>query len=371
MLALTGRRIRAAALLAAVAFTAAVPASAVADDDTTAPTGHIELWAYDATTVTFDLVASDANGIAGVRLSCDDGATWIERAFASRLVVPLRETGLGCVGYENDFSRWVSVEVRDPSGNALTGGGYIPLGPTLDVEMPLPAMTGHAFTVTPILPADYTIPAPGGCRWEFRWGDTRSLDTQDHDETYASLLFDIPAVDGKCAPWTFTLPWVPVRQYEVILAPFTIESDHGMSFGVSVTKRFTATVDSTNPRIVSSTLPMAQVLPSTYTPIVGRPVTYTRYLIGGASNCCSPRWFAWQGDGDHPTTWTQNGGATFTLTPHKPGNVSVEWDRPAAIGVSGRSTTRRSATSTRPGRTRQRPCRGSAADNSGRTCRSA
>ena len=329
MLTQTRRRIRALALLPVMALSGAVPATALADGDTTAPVGSLELWAFDATTVTFNLTASDENGIAGVWLSCDDGATWIERAFASRLVIPLREDGLGCVGYTTSQSRWISVEIRDPSGNALSLGAYIALGPTFEVDTPLPAVTGHPYTVTPILPDDYSIPAPGGCRWEFRWGDTRSLDTQDHDETYASLLFDIPAVDGKCAPWTFTLPWVPVRLYEVIVAPFTIESDGGTVFGISVTKRFSASVDSTNPRITSSNLPLVQVLPSTYTPIVGQPVTYTRYLVGGASNCCSPRWVAWQGSGDHPTQWNQNGGSTFTITPHKTGNITVGWDRAA------------------------------------------
>jgi hypothetical protein len=314
-------------VLVVVALAAALPPVTTADEDTTPPTGTFELWALDSETATFSLSASDANGIAGVWLSCDNGSTWVERAFQTRLVMPLREDGLGCVGYTANFDRWVSVEIRDPSGNALALGAYIGLSPTLDLETPLPAVTGQPFTVIPILPDDYTIPAPGGCRWEFRWGDARSLDTQDHNETYASLLFDIPAVNGKCSPWTFTLPWVPVRLYDVYLAPFTIAPDGGTGFSVSASKRFTATVASTERRITSSTLPMVQVLPSTYTPIVGQPVTYTRYLIGGASNCCGPRWTAWQGEGDHPNVWHQDGGSTFTITPFEPGNITVGWDR--------------------------------------------
>jgi hypothetical protein len=297
-----------------------LPGTAFADTDTTPPVGTLDLWAFDATSVTFALTATDENGIAGVRLSCDGGATWIERAFAARLVVPLRDGGLGCVGYEQ--SRWISGEIRDPAGNALSVGAYIPVMPTIDLETPLPAVTGHPFTIAPTLPDDYMIPAPGGCRWDFVWGDTQSLDTQDKDETYASLWFDIPAVNGKCAPWTFTLPWVPVRQYQVTLTLFT-----GNSFFLNVSKRFTAAADSTDPRMTSSTLPVVQVLPSTYTPIVGQPVTYTRYLVGGTSNCCAPRWAAYQGVGDHPNFWQQEGGSTFTITPFEPGNIRVVWDR--------------------------------------------
>jgi hypothetical protein len=326
------RRRRASATVVAgivLALAGLSPQAVAADPDTTSPTVSVELWAADATTVTFKVSASDANGIAGVWLSCDDGATWVMRPYQSTLAIPLREGGLGCIGYTSpgQWSRWIKVEVRDPAGNAFAGGAYVALGPTFELETPLPAVTGHPFTITPILPDDYVIPAPGGCRWEFRWGDTRSLDTTDHNETYASHLFDIPAVGGKCAPWTFTLPWVPVRQYEVNVQPFTIEPDGGTMFIASAQKRFSAAVDSTQRLITSSSLPIVQVLPSTYTPIVGQPITYTRYLIGGATNCCGPRWFAWQGEGDHPNTWSQTGGSTFTITPREPGNIEVGWDR--------------------------------------------
>lgn len=57
------------------------------------------------------------------------------------------------------------------------------------------------------------------------------------------------------------------------------------------------------------------------------PITYTRYLVGGATDCCDPRWRAIEGNDEHAHFWTQTGGATFTVTPTKPGNLIVTWDR--------------------------------------------
>ena len=257
----------------------------------------------------------------------------------------------------------MSVEVRDPSGNAMTGGGYIPLGPTLDVETPLPAMTGHPYTVASILPDDYTIPAPGGCRWEFRWGNDKSLDTQDHDETYASLLFDIPAVGGKCARGRSRCPGsrsCAVRGHPGAVHDRVRRGNGG--FGIGVTKRIPAALDSTNQRITSSSLPLAQVLPSTYTPIVGRPVTYTEVPGRRGVELLQPAVGRWQGSGDHPTQWNQNGRVHVhdhaTTGPATSPSAGIA---PAATGASGRSTTLPSATATPAGRTRPRPCRGSAA----------
>lgn len=303
------------------------PTLATAADDTTAPVGTVEIWDHDGRTITFHFEVSDENGIAGVRLSCDDGATWIDRPFAPILIVPTRETGLGCVGFTDGYDRLVQIEVRDPSGNVLSLPIYVILGPWLDVTLSTPAVTGHSMTITPVLPDGYTIPGRGGCRWEFRWGDDRSLANLEHNETFGSMLFDIPAVAGRCKPWTFALPWVPVRQYEVYVSVFTIEPDGGTSLFLNEMRTFTASVDSTERRITHSSLPVVQVLPSTYTPIVGQPITYTRYLIGGATDCCSPRWTAWQGEGDHPNQWNKNGGSTFTITPFETGNILVGWDR--------------------------------------------
>ena len=147
----------------------------------------------------------------------------------------------------------------------------ITFAPQLTLAMPNPATTGHLFTIDPQWPSDYTPTPGGGCRRELRWGNNRSLNLNVHDEAFGSMLPDLPAVAGDCAAWTFDLPWVPYRQYKVTVSPFTIEPDGAHAFGVSASERFTAAVDGLGRRITTSTLPIAQVLPNTYTPVVGRP----------------------------------------------------------------------------------------------------
>lgn len=300
------------------------PAIATLIVDLTPPDGTAVMSDYDDDSVTVDLTAADPDDIEAVTFSCEGQASPAERPFATRIEIPYGANGLDCHGIYG----WVDIEVglRDAAGNvaiALIQAGH---EPTLSLHTPDAAVTGHPFTVIPVVPADYRLPANGGCRWEFRWGNDASLDDSRFDETFGSLLFDIPQSDGVCRPWTFTLPWVPYRQYEVNLSLFVLEDDGATSHFADVRKRFGATVDSTDRRIRSSSLPIAQVLPSTYTPIVGSPVTYTRYLIGGAPSCCGARWAAWQGSGDHPNQWHQSGGSTFTITPFETGNIVVGWD---------------------------------------------
>jgi hypothetical protein len=113
---------------------------------------------------------------------------------------------------------------------------------------------------------------------------------------------------------------------------YTFEPDGGQLFGAQATRRFNAVVGSTERRILTSNIPIAQVLPSTYAPIVGSPVTYTRYLIGGASACCASLWTAFEPTSGAPIRWEQAGGSTFTLTTSVPGNVTVQWQRSWADG---------------------------------------
>jgi hypothetical protein len=231
--------------------------------------------------------------------------------------------------------RTVSVQVQNAAGMwSPTISEPLNVSPSdLAVSISADRRTGHPVTITPSFPSDLTF-APGMfCRWEFRWGTTTALDTTFGGDTFGGLLFDVPAASGGCGPWTVTLPWVPYRQFDVIVELGQIEPDGGMAFGPRAHARFTAAVGTTERRILASSLPIAQVLPSTYTPIVGQPITYTRYLVGGASACCNARWVARLGDGENPKQWTQSGGATFTFTPSGPGELFVGWDRQAASGL--------------------------------------
>ncbi len=266
---------------------------------------------------------TDAAGSRTVRISCNGGVDTSDRVpFATTLLVSLDLPG--CEGYG---LKTVDVQVDEADDTPVFWGQVRPgINPKMTIDRPLPAITGHAFTFRPQYPDDYALPAGSVCRYEFRWGNDRSLRQNDYDETFGALGFDANAVNGNCPAWTFTLPWVPYRQFELFLSVGTIDG-YESSWHDHYHVVFTAAADGTGRLISSSNLPLVQVLPSTYTPVVGEPVTYTRYLIGGASAGSSSTWNAWQGSDPDVNHWYKSGGSTFTITPWEPGNVTVSWQR--------------------------------------------
>ena len=316
------------ATIAAVPFLIAglVPAVASAVGDLTPPTGAMEYWAMDNETQLAELrfaYSDPESGLAQIKFICDGGADYVV-PYTTTVFLPMHDGSAGCsTAYGNhEVLAWVV------NGDGLESNqqyAAVANGPTLSLGVSVSPTTGHALTITPILPADYAIPAGSACSWEFRWGTTQALDVTFGGESFGGMYFVLPASAGGCGPWTFTLPWVPYRQFDVIVILGTPDPGPDLSFGARAHERFTAAVDSTDRRILSSNLPVAQVLPSTYTPIVGRPITYTRYLVGGATGCCSASWSARLGDGENPIVWSQAGGSTFTITPPVPGDVFVQW----------------------------------------------
>ncbi len=269
----------------------------------------------------------DPGGARTVVISCDGGAHASDPyPFASRFVVSLDLPG--CEGYG---LKTVSVQVFADTTSIFYGQVTPGINARMTLGMPDPAITGHPFTFTFAYPADYSLPTGSMCRYEFRWGNDRSLLQNDYDETFGALGFDAHAVSGTCPTWTFRLPWVPYRQFELYVTVGTPEEDGEIAFGGGAHVRFDAAQDGTERRITSSNLPIAQVLPSTYTPIVGNPVTYTRYLIGGASAGSSSVWRAWLGSGDNPDVWEVHGGSTLTITPRRAGNLVVGWQRMSGL----------------------------------------
>jgi hypothetical protein len=311
-----------AAIVAAAAIALGTAAPAAATLPTTPTVDHDkDPYAREMTLIFYAIPNPDGNRT--VWITCDGGTTTSERyPFASRILVSLDLPG--CEGYG---LKEVDVQVEEADGTPVFFGHVSPgISARMTIGMPLPAITGHAFTFAPAYPADYRLPAGSVCRYEFRWGDDASLLRNEHNETFGALGFDANAVDGNCPRWTFTLPWVPYRQFELHLSVGVIEGNES-SWGDSYHVMFDAAQDGTERRIGTSNLPIAQVLPSTYTPIVGQPVTYTRYLIGGASAGSSSTWNAWQGADPDLNHWHQSGGATFTIRPWEPGDVTVGWQR--------------------------------------------
>ncbi len=262
-----------------------------------------------------------------VWISCNGGTDRSDPVpFAARLLVSLDLPG--CEGYG---LKTVDVQVEEADHTPVLWGQVTPgITPKMTIEMPLPATTGHSFTFRARYPADYALPAGSMCRYEFRWGNDKSLLHNEYDETFGALGFDAHAVGGNCPTWTFTLPWVPYRQFELYLSVGTVSGDSS-EWGDSYHVRFRADEDGTGRRITASNLPLAQVLPDTYTPIVGESVTYTRYLVGGAAAGTNSVWRAWLGSGDNPRVWEKYGGSTLTITPAVTGDLLVSWQRMSGL----------------------------------------
>ena len=315
------------ATFAIVLASTLAPVSANAAGDVTPPTGSMEYWTINNATQRAELrfaYSDPESGLDHIEFMCDGGPEYLV-PYAAKVFLPIHDGSAGCsTAYGNhEVLAWVV------NGDGLKSNqqyAAVTNGPTLSLEISAAPTTGHAVTLAPVLPSDYTIPPGSACSWELRWGTTEALDQTFSGETFGGMYFVQPASEGGCGPWTFTLPWVPVRQFDVIVLLGTPDPGPDIAFGARAHRRFTAAVDSTDRRIYNSNLPIAQVLPNTYAPIVGQPITYTRYLIGGATNCCNPNWSARLGDGDHALGWSQAGGATFTITPPVTGDVLVQWN---------------------------------------------
>jgi hypothetical protein len=307
------------ALSAALAiFTA--PARVVAAGDLTPPTGSMEYWAMHNTTQLAELrfaYADPESGLDHILFMCD-GVAGYQVPYATKVFLPMHDGSAGCsTAYgQHEVLAWV---VNGDGLESVQQQAAVENGPTMHLTVSASPATGHLVTVTPVWSSDYTPPPDMVCRRELRWGTTSALDHTFSGETFGGMTFDVPASAGGCGPWTFTLPWVPYPQFDVRMG--------------SVHIRFVAAIDSTDRRILSSNLPMAQVLPNTYTPIVGQPITYTRYLRGGATAVGPGHWNARLGEGETPTVWEQTGGSTFTFTPRTTGDVFVEWNQETSGGL--------------------------------------
>ena len=311
------------ALALTVVFT---PVALAADG--TAPTGTGIFWDvhFEDETLEFRFTFSDPeSGLSSIAISCDGGPE-ASYPYTSNLIIK------GMVPADGGCSTFGShiFSARVINGDGLFATVAISATTTAVVRFiyPLAPRTGELFTIRPVYSDGFTPAPTTNCRWELRWGSTAALRDNAFDETFGGMVFEGAASDGFCGDWTFTLPWVPVPQFELTFdgpaatIPSGIWPDRELIH---------ASIAGTDRRIRQSNLPIAQVLPSTYTPIVGAPVTYTRYLIGGADICCNPRWTAHLGTGEDPIVWERwTTSSTFTITPPKPGRLFVGWDREGA-----------------------------------------
>lgn len=331
-----GLRTLVTGLTVALLIAAESPAARAAGD-TTPPTGSWSITSVDsvAQTVTLKLAFADPeSGLDHVTVACDAGSPR-DFPYAATLVVPLFGTdGVGCnpgYGY-----KYVGVQPWNGAGvlASMTFDSF-ELRPSIILETPRAAVTGRPFTFRPAYPADLVLSASTRCTWELRWGSTTALRDFRPDETYGGLVFAGPKSKGYCGAWTFTLPWVPVRQYAVTLEIFdeVANAVYSASIGGEGQPFVQATVGSTDRHISSSSLPIAYLLPDRYALIVGAPVTYRLYTLGGATTGTRSPWTAFLAG--TARGFTKFGGTSFTFVPSTPGSWLVSWNRSGTANILG------------------------------------
>jgi hypothetical protein len=215
----------------------------------------------------------------------------------------------------------VKAKIRDAAFNwSSVRSTTVTYEATLNIGVSASARTGEPITFTPRWSAPVTLPAGTHCSWEFMTGNEQALFSGEHDDSYSYHLTQGPASGGWCKPWTFTLPWSPVRLY---LVAFRVMLPDGTTvyaeLGSPGVKAFTSTVGTTSRAVKSSNLPMFYVLPDDDHLTVGVPTTYRGYAVGGATIRSTDRWSVAQ----YGPSSFQEGGSTFTFTPLRAGHVTV------------------------------------------------
>ena len=288
-----------------------------------------------AGTVTFTFgVLEEGSGVAAVRLSTNGGSTWgAEVPMTNQGVVwDPRDTSLG--GKATGVGEVpVSAKVRDGSGQwSNVRSTTITMEVALSIKVSVNPTTGQPVTLSPDWAAPVSLPKGAMCLWEFMWGDNQSIYNGNRDQTFGYLATQGPASKGFCGPWTFTLPWTPVRHYLVSLrvmqSDWTSLGEHVIGASPS-DPSFDSAVGSTNRRITSSNLPMFYVLPDSYELHVGEAAVYHGYALGGATIKSSDKWVIEYVN----TPEMHSGSSTLTFFPKRTGNITVCLEREYSAGT--------------------------------------
>ena len=300
------------------------PAQALAVDDVTPPVGSVSVVHDDreAELIRLNVAATDdSSGVATVEVS-GNGTTWASFPYAPQVDWAVFDPLAGGSAALGD--RTVRVRWTDGVGNVSpVKSTRLYLSTSGGAEFPVPPVTGQPFTIRPIFSPGFVPRPDDNCSWEMRWGDTESLRDNRPNSTFGSLFMSGKPDRGFCGPWTFTIPEVPVRQFEIYFSSF------GGGFGdVDWPERpkFYPAAGSTDRRIRASNLPLVHVIPDTTTMVVGRPITYRAYPIG-TTLLSTDTWMVFRpGDPIGPRYKLQYGGSSLTFTPDATGNWLVTWN---------------------------------------------
>jgi hypothetical protein len=333
---------RSRVVLAFVAAATLLPAPVlvVAADDTTPPVGSVSVVHddRDAELIRLSVTATDdQSGVSTIEVS-GNGTTWASFPYAPQVDWAVFDPASG--GSDHLGNRTVRVRWTDGVGNTS-----VPMTTTLylsrngALEYPKAPVTGQLFTIRPIYGPGVIPPAGENCSWEIRWGNEKALRENLPNETFGDIFLSGKPDRGFCGPWTFTVPWVPVRQFEVYFSSLVMSTEDDTW---AQRAKFYPTVGSTDQRIYSSNLPMVHILPDKYETAVGVPITYTAYPIGTTlrnddtwvATCPD---FNCRGLADGIGYKIKYGGAKFTFTPPFAGTWLIGWTgrfRPYTLGAA-------------------------------------
>ncbi len=145
--------------------------------------------------------------------------------------------------------------------------------PGLVMTYPLPAITGHPFTVNPVWDSSYRVPAGYVCRWSLVWQSEATYFGGPKDEDYGRVSLSRAPKNGRCEAWTFTLPYAPSLLYHVGLSLMGA-GDLGVGRTPPGAGTFRAARDGTDRGIADSNLPLYYIVPNRGLVPAGGSVTY-------------------------------------------------------------------------------------------------
>jgi hypothetical protein len=202
--------------------------------------------------------------------------------------------------------------------------------PGVPFSFPRPAVTGQPFTIQPEWGSSaYRVPAGFVCRWRLEWLSEETFFDGPKDEHYGNVSLSRAPKDGRCEPWTFTLPYTPDLLYRWRLG-INGGSDGSTSDGGTseLAGSFRATLGGTSRAIAASNLPLYYILPSRDLVPNGGSVTYRLHAVGTTSVPTTGTWWSCQ-PAVHPGgTYrepTQKGGTSFTCPIDRPGAWVADW----------------------------------------------
>ena len=154
--------------------------------------------------------------------------------------------------------------------------------PPATFTFPLPAVAGQPFTIQPTFDPGYHLAAGEFCQWRLLWGSARVRLEAGYDETYGEVKTSVPAKNGVCQPWTFTLPYTPPLEYTWTLSinPHAHETHYITN---ALAGSFRAAPGGTSRAITSSNLPLFYLLPDRELVGLTGKVIYHLHTAGGAT----------------------------------------------------------------------------------------